>query len=258
MTETSTSPPVALVTGAARRIGAEIVRGIHADGYRVVIHYYHSGSEASALAEELNAKRPESAATAYADLKSTEQLSILAETVLNTWQRCDLLVNNASAFYPTPVGTTTEEQWEDLMTSNLKAPYFLSQALAPELRRTGGSIINIADINGYRPLAHHTVYCAAKAGNIMLTRSLALELAPEIRVNGIAPGAILWPEDQNKTEMAKPEMLKNIPLQKLGGAESIVDTVRFLIKRSSYITGEIITVDGGKVLANSRLIDSIC
>lgn len=251
MTENSTSSPVALVTGAARRIGAEIARGIHADGYRVVIHYHHSGSEASALAKKLNAKRPESATTARADLKSTEQVLILAETVLNTWQRCDLLVNNASAFYPTPIGATTDEQWEDLMASNLKAPYFLSQSLATELRHTGGSIINIADINGYRPLANHTVYCAAKAANIMLTRSLALELAPKIRVNGIAPGAILWPEDQNKIEMAKPEMLKNIPLQKLGAAESIVDTVRFLIKKSSYITGEIITVDGGKILTNS-------
>lgn len=249
-TKNPQSVPVALVTGAARRIGAAIARALHADGHSVIIHYHHSARDASELAGELNAKRPASAITACADLKNPEQMAKLVQTAVNTWQRCDLLVNNASTFYPTTVGATTNEQWEDLMTSNLKAPFFLSQSLAPELRRTGGSIINIADVNGYRPLAGHTVYCMAKAGNIMLTQSLALELAPEVRVNGIAPGAILWPEDKDKNEIAKPEVLEKIPLEKLGGAQSIVDTVRFLTKKSSYITGEIVTVDGGRILAN--------
>lgn len=245
MAEDLNTTPVALVTGAARRIGAAIVKGIHLDGYRVVIHYHNSASEALELAAELNLKRKNSALTVCADLKNSQQLLALIKEMLTTWQRCDLLVNNASSFYATPVGTTTDDQWEDLMASNLKAPYFLAQALANELRRTRGNIINISDINGFHPLPQHTVYCAAKAGNLMLTQSLALELAPEVRVNGIAPGAILWPEDQEKREVAKPEVLNAIPLRQLGGAESIVSTVRFLIGKNSYITGETIVVDGG-------------
>lgn len=239
--------PVALVTGAARRIGAATARALHDAGYRLIVHYRHSGEEARALAAQLNDRRHDSAIALAADLSSLSQIETLAREASGHWGRLDALVNNASSFYPTPVGETTEAQWDDLMASNLKAPYFLSQALAPALRATGGAIVSITDIHAQRPLRHHPVYCAAKAGNAMLTRSLARELAPDVRVNGVAPGAILWPEqDAELNENNKASILERVPLKRAGEPEDIARTVLFLLKDSPYITGQIITVDGGR------------
>lgn len=242
-----TQHPVALITGAARRIGAEIAQQLHRAGYNIVLHYRNSASEADRLAKSLNQLRADSARIIAADLNDINALQALADHALNAWGRLDALINNASAFYPTPIGTVTEREWDDLFNSNLKAPFFLAQALANELKKNHGCIINIADIHAQRPLKDHPVYCAAKAGNIMLTQSLARELAPQVRVNGIAPGAILWPEQQSDlTEKAKQEILEKIPLQKRGSAQDIARSVLFLVAEAPYITGQILAVDGGR------------
>lgn len=238
----------ALVTGASRRIGASICRALHAAGYQLIMHYRTSAAEAEALANELNALRPHSVICLQADLANLEELARLAERAQEVWGRIDVLVNNASSFYPTPVGTVAEQQWDDLMASNVKAPFFLSQALANTLAQNNGCIINIADIHGERPMPNHSVYSIAKAGNVMLTKTLALELAPQVRVNGIAPGAILWPEDDAGNEKPQLAALEQIPLGTLGGAESIARTVVFLAKDSCYTTGQILAVDGGRSL----------
>jgi pteridine reductase len=240
--------PVALITGAGRRIGAEIARSLHDAGYRVVLHYRASESEITQLMQTLNSQRKDSAHCLHADLDQTSQVTRLARLALTHWGRMDLLVNNASSFYPTPLGATQESQWDQLMASNLKAPFFLAQALTDALTESRGCIINIADIHGERPLANHSVYSIAKAGNRMLTKSLALELAPDVRVNGIAPGAMLWPEADDGREVVNPAALEKIPLQRLGGAENIARAVTFLAKADSYITGHILTVDGGRSL----------
>jgi len=240
--------PVALITGAGRRIGAEIARNLHGAGYRVLLHYRHSQSEITELVQTLNAQRKDSAHCLQADLDQIAQIRQLAQQAQVHWGRMDLLVNNASSFYPTPLGTVEESQWDQLMTSNLKAPFFLTQALTEALRESRGCIINIADIHGERPLPDHSVYSIAKAGNRMLTKSLALELAPDVRVNGIAPGAMLWPEDADGREIINPAALEKIPLHRLGGAENIARAVAFLAKADNYITGHILTVDGGRSL----------
>lgn len=240
--------PVALVTGAARRIGSEISKALHEAGYHVLLHYRNSADEAAQLAQTLNDSRPNSAICLRADLNNAEQVKQLAQQALAQWNRIDLLVNNASSFYPTPLSSASEDQWDDLMGSNLKAPFFLAQGLASTLAKNSGCIINIADIHGHKPMPNHTIYSIAKAGNIMLTKSLALELAPAVRVNGIAPGAMLWPEDAQGHMQVKPEALNPIPLQALGGAHSIARAVLFLAEKDSYITGHILTVDGGKSL----------
>lgn len=238
---------VALITGGAKRIGAEIARCLHAHHFNVVIHYRHSRTAAEKLADELNDLRPNSALAAYADLHDINDINALASTAINQWQRIDALINNASWFYPTAVHNSSETDWNNLMGSNLKAPFFLSQALAPELQKQQGCIINIADIYADKPLKGHSIYCIAKAGNIMLTKSLAQELAPNIRVNGIAPGAILWPEQSDKlSDDAKQQLLNKIPLQERGQAQDIARTVLFLVKDAPYITGHILTVDGGR------------
>lgn len=239
--------PVALITGAARRIGAEIAQQLHRAGYNIVLHYRNSASEADRLAKSLNLLRADSARIIATDLNDIHALQTLADHALGAWGRLDALINNASAFYPTPVGTVTEREWDDLFNSNLKAPFFLAQALANELKKNHGCIINIADIHAQRPLKNHPVYCAAKAGNIMLTQSLARELAPQVRVNGIAPGAILWPEQQGDlSEKAKQDILEKIPLQKRGSAQDIARAVLFLVTEAPYITGQILAVDGGR------------
>lgn len=237
--------PVALITGGARRIGAEIVQQLHQAGYNIALHYRDSASEAEALANALNQQRAASVKIFSADLNDLSALQHLADQTIYSWGRVDVLVNNASTFYATPVGSVTEQNWNDLMGSNLKAPFFLAQALAGELKKNNGCIINIADIHAQRPLKSHPVYCAAKAGNIMLTQSLARELAPEVRVNGIAPGAILWPEQQNDLTDQQ-NILDKIPLQKSGSATDIARAVLFLAKDAPYITGQIIAVDGGR------------
>ncbi len=238
--------PVALVTGSARRIGATIVRTLHQHGYRVLIHYHHSSADAEALAIELNQQKNDTACVLHADLNQHEDVIRLAKQALEPWQRIDLLVNNASQFYATPLGDIQPQHWDDLMASNLKAPLFLSQALAPALRDSVGCIINITDIFSTEPLTDYSVYSAAKAGLAMLTKSLALELAPTVRVNAIAPGAILWPEENNNSLFTDQQALTNkIPLKRLGEPDDIAAAVLFLATQASYMTGQTLRIDGG-------------
>jgi len=236
---------VALITGAARRIGAAIASSVHQSGASVAIHYRESAVEAAALAQRLNAERPDSAAIFKADLVNVAGLPELVAEIVNWHGQLDILVNNASSFYPTPPGEITEAQWDDLIGSNLKAPLFLSQAALPELRKSQGAIVNIVDIHAQRPLRDHAVYGATKAGLAMLTRSLAKDLAPEVRVNGVSPGAILWPEDE-LSETAKESILGQIPLERAGNPDDVAACVLFLLRDAAYVTGQIIAVDGGR------------
>jgi pteridine reductase len=250
---TNNTNPVVLITGAGRRIGAHLAEALHSDGFNVVLHYRQSRSETEALAQTFNQRRPDSAITLQADLNNTDALVELASLASGHWARLDVLINNASAFYPTPLGKVTSEAWDDLLGSNLKAPFFLAQALIPALKQQQGCIINIADIYAEKPLKEHPVYSIAKAGNLMLTKALAGELAPDIRVNGIAPGAIFWPENaphdgaQDNANYIN-AILHKIPLQRRGHAADIARAARFLISDAPYITGQIIAVDGGRNL----------
>jgi len=234
-----------LITGGARRVGAAVVRALHAAGANLVVHYRSSQEDAIALARELNERRSGSVVVQAADLLEPTTPQDLVARALAAFGRLDVLINNASSFYATPVGTITSADWDDLMGSNLKAPLFLSQAAAPALRERGGLIVNLVDIHGLRPLKGHPVYCAAKAGLAMLTRSLARELGPAIRVNGIAPGPVLWPEG-NLDETLKQEIIEKTALKRYGTPEDIARTVLFLAKDAPYITGQIIAVDGGR------------
>jgi pteridine reductase len=234
----------ALITGAARRIGAELARRLHAAGANVAIHYRHSAGAALDLAKSLDRARAGSAAAFQADLTDSEQLKALVESVAGWSGRLDVLVNNASAFYPTPLGEITDADWAELVGSNLKAPLFLAQAAWPHLRSAGGCIVNIVDIHARRPLRDYSVYGAAKAGLVMITRSLAKEMAPEVRVNAIAPGAILWPET-GMTEAAKQSVLRQVPLQRTGNPADLADCLLYLL-RARYVTGQVIAVDGGR------------
>lgn len=244
---TSTAP-VALVTGGSRRIGAAICCSLHQAGYNLVIHYRSSGDSARQLAQRLNHSRDDSVRTFGADLDDMQQLQALADFTCNAWGRLDTLINNASTFFATPLQEATEAQWDALLNSNLKAPFFLSQHLSANLAEHKGNIINIADIFAERPMPNHCIYSIAKAGNRMLTQALALELAPNVRVNGIAPGAMLWPENADGEEQQDPKKLELIPLRRLGGAQAIADAVLFLAGSAAYVTGEIIKVDGGRSL----------
>lgn len=234
----------ALVTGAAQRIGAVIARTLHASGARVGIHYRGSGDAAAALCKSLNDLRPHSAETFQADLSDVAQCNALAAAFTAWAGGIDILVNNASTFYPTPLGTITEAQWNDLLGSNLKGPLFLAQGAASELAKNHGVVINIVDIHARRPLRDHAVYGAAKAGLAMLTRALAKDLAPNVRVNGVSPGAILWPQN-GMTDDSKKIILQQIPLQRSGEPEDIADCVLYLAT-AQYVTGQIIAVDGGR------------
>lgn len=236
---------VVLVTGASRRIGAAIVRCLHAAGCRIILHYHRSLAEAEALAAALNAPGQHRVALMQADLADVGALPDLIERAVANWGGLDGLVNNASAFYPTPLGTVTEAHWDELLGSNLKAPFFLSQAAADHLRRRRGAIINILDVYAERPLKNFPVYSLAKAGLAALTRALAVELAPEVRVNGVAPGAILWPEQGQDAE-AQAAILARIPLGRCGAPEDIARVVRFLMEDAPYVTGQILAVDGGR------------
>lgn len=245
MTENTLDGKVVLVTGAARRIGAAIVTRLQQNGARVAIHYRGSADEAEALAAKLNASREDSAATFQADLIETAALPGLVEQVVRWGGRLDVLVNNASTFYPTPFGEITEEHWTDLVGSNFKAPLFLSQAALPQLRSNLGAIVNIVDIHAQRPLRDHPVYGPAKAALAMLTRSMAKDLAPEIRVNGVSPGAILWPED-GMSDDGQQAILKQVPLGRAGDPSDIAGCVLYLLRDATYVTGQIIAVDGGR------------
>jgi pteridine reductase len=248
MTEATLNNKVALVTGAARRVGAAIVSCLHAAGANVAIHYRGSAKEADALAAGFNAARENSATTFQADLLDTAAAPRLITSVLEWRGRLDILVNNASTFYPTPLGDITEQHWDDLVGSNLKAPLFLSQAAAPALRDACGTIVNIVDIHAQRPLRDHLVYGSAKAGLAMLTRSLAKDLAPDVRVNGVAPGAILWPEI-DMDDATKESIIKQIPLARGGQPGDIADCVLYLARDARYVTGQIISVDGGRSIS---------
>lgn len=245
MPEKTLSNKVVLVTGAGRRIGAAIVTCLHENGARVAIHYRHSEDDATKLAATLNSARADSAKVFQADLSDGNLLEPLIQSVVDWGGRLDGLVNNASSFYPTPIGTITQEQWDDLIGSNLKAPLFLSQAATPHLIRRQGAIVNIVDIHAERPLKDHTVYGPAKAALAMLTRSLAKDLAPDVRVNGVSPGAILWPENA-MSPAVQDNILSQIPLGRAGQATDIAECVLFLLGAAKYITGQIIRVDGGR------------
>lgn len=236
---------VALVTGGARRIGAEIVRQLHRAGMDILLHFRHSHAAAEQLQLDLTARRRDSVTLVQADLQDMKALDNLVHRA-EAWKgRLDLLVNNASNFYATPLATAGEAEWEDLMGTNLKAPFFLSQAAAPLLRANRGCIVNLVDIHAERPLAKHPIYSIAKAGNAMLVKSLARELGPEIRVNGIAPGAILWPSEE-LPEKVKSEIVARTALKRAGTPEDIARTVLFLVQDAGYISGQIIAVDGGR------------
>jgi len=236
---------VVLITGAARRIGAAIATKLHQNGANVAVHYRDSSTDAEMLVDRLNGERPDSAATFQADLNDTDALPGLIDSVVNWHGALDILVNNASSFYPTPPGEITEAHWDDLIGSNLKAPLFLSQAALPALREAKGVIINLIDVHAQRPLRNHAVYGSAKAGLAMLTRSLAKDLAPDVRVNGVSPGAILWPEN-SMDEVTKDTILGQIPLRRPGDPEDIAGCVLYLVRDATYVTGQIIAVDGGR------------
>ncbi|HSX59519.1 MAG TPA: pteridine reductase [Tahibacter sp.] len=239
--------PVALVTGAARRVGAAIARALHAAGYDLALHCRHSRSELDELAAQLEQQRPRSVLVLQADLDNVEMLPDLVDAALERFGRLDALVNNASTFEPTPLGSTTPAQWETLLSSNARAPFFLAQAAAAALANARGCIVNLVDVYAERPLARHAVYCMAKAALLMMTRSLALDLAPDVRVNAIAPGAILWPES-GKSSSEQQSLLARIPLARCGTPEDVASAVHWLLQ-SPYVTGEVLHVDGGRSLA---------
>lgn len=236
---------VAIITGGAKRIGEAVARTLHEQGMKLVIHYHSSKEEAHALQEELNGIREDSVLLVQGDVLNLAKLKNLVLETVKYFDRLDVLINNASTFYPTPVNKATEEQWNDLLGTNLKAPYFLAQAAAPYLARNNGVIVNMADIHGERPLKNHSIYSIAKAGTIMMTKTLARELAPDVRVNAIAPGAILWPE-RELDEMAKQRIVSRTPLKSKGDTEDIARSILFLVRDANYTTGHVIPVCGGR------------
>ncbi len=238
---------VALITGGAQRVGAMTARLLHAAGANILLHYRNSRQPALALQTELNEQRANSVILIQAELLDTIKLKALINKGLEQWGRLDILVNNASSFYPTPMGTVTENDWDDLIGSNMKAPFFLSQLAAPHLEKQKGCIISIVDIHAQRPMQGHSVYNMAKAGLAMLVKTLAFELGPNIRVNGVAPGAIMWPA-QDMDDITKQRIVSRTYLKRKGSAEDIAKTVLFLAANADYITGQIIAVDGGRSL----------
>ncbi len=246
----TTPRPVALVTGAARRIGATIARCLHADGYDLALHYRGSHDEMLALATELQAQRSDSVLTLQADLAEFDRLPELIARTVGRYGRLDALVNNASNFFPTPIGKATPAQWDALMAVNARAPLFLSQAAAPHLRKAGGAIVNLTDIHVDQPLHDHAIYGMAKAALAHMTRALALDLAPDVRVNAVAPGAILWPQGNDCSDTTKVDMLSRTPLARTGTPEEIAETVRWLLRDATYMTGQVLHIDGGRTLAD--------
>lgn len=243
----SESRPAALVTGSARRIGAAIARRLHAAGFDLALHYRDSAGEAQALAAELESARAGSVVLLQADLAQFDRLPELVAKAVGRFGRLDALVNNASAFYPTPFGATTPVQWDELFAINARAPFFLAQAAAPHLASANGAIVNIADIYAERPLRGHAVYAMGKAALLQMTRALALELAPQVRVNAVSPGAILWPENGKDPE-AQSALLARTPLGRIGTPGEIAEAVRWLLQDARYCTGQVLRVDGGRML----------
>lgn len=241
------TPPVALVTGAAVRIGAGIARRLHADGFDLALHYRNSGDAMDALVADLEAARPGSVLALRADLADAAALPGLVERAVGRFGRLDGLVNNASAFFPTPVGSVTPAQWDTLFDVNARAPFLLAQAAAPHLAATGGGIVNLADIHAMHPRADLAAYAASKAALVGATRALAVALGPRVRVNAVAPGAILWPED-GKDHADRDALLARTPMARTGTVEEIAEAVRWLLRDASYTTGEVLRVDGGRAL----------
>ena len=238
-----------LITGAAQRLGAETARYFHKEGYNVVVHCSGSTRRGQELVDTLNHQRTRSACLVRADLNHPDQINETAEQAAAAFGELNVLVNNASTFYSTPFVDADLQQWQDLMEINLQAPFFLSRALYPELKKSNGSIVNMVDIHGIRPLREYNIYSMAKSGLIALTKSLALELAPEVRVNAVAPGAILWPEQEAAmSDQAKQNILDKVPMQRTGAAMDIAEAVWFLGHQAQYITGQILAVDGGRTL----------
>lgn len=240
---------VVLITGGAKRVGAATCRRLHASGANLMLHYRESAGEARLLQAELNNQRKDSVALIQADLLDLGKLQSIVDQTLQTFSRLDALVNNASSFFQTPVGEITAAQWEDLIGTNLRAPMFLAQAAAPALRKSQGAIVNITDIHAERPLKNYVVYSVAKAGLVGLTRSLARELAPEVRVNAVAPGPILWPDDDAFDELSRQRIISHTPLKREGTPEDIAKAVHYLLADATYVTGETINVDGGRHVA---------
>jgi len=238
-----------LITGGAKRVGAAVCRRLHAAGANLMLHYRASAGEARLLQAELNHQRENSVALIQADLLDLAKLPALVDQTLQSYGRLDALVNNASSFYPTQVGDITSENWEDLIGTNLRAPLFAAQAAAPALRKTQGSIVNITDIHAERPLKNYVVYSIAKAGLVGLTRSLARELAPEVRVNAVAPGPVLWPDDESFDELSRQRIISHTPLRREGTPDDVAKAVHFLLFDATYVTGETINVDGGRHVA---------
>jgi pteridine reductase len=238
---------VVFITGGAKRVGAAICRKLHARGAKLIVHYRSSLQEAQDLQNELNQQHPDSVALIQADLLDTDLLPDLIEKAAKRFGRLDVLINNASSFFPTPLNACTVEAWDDLVGSNLKAPLFLSQAAAPYLKAQNGCVVNIIDIHAERPLKNYVIYNLAKGGLQSLTKSLALEMGPAVRVNGVSPGPILWPEDGEwSNEAARQKIIDGTLLKRTGEPEDIAKTVLFLIADAPYITGQIIAVDGGR------------
>lgn len=240
---------VALVTGSARRIGAEIARTLHEAGMNIVLHYNASEEEAIKLCDDLNAERKHSAYAIRADLQEGESEKAMVDEAAKVWKRLDVLVNNASRFYRTSIGKVTEYSWEDLMGSNLKAPFFLSQAAAPYLAANEGAIVNITDVHGERPLRDYSVYCISKAGLIAMTKILAKELGPLIRVNAVSPGSIIWPEGDNTlSDEDKKKIVNSTALLRGGTPEDIAKAVLYFVRDAGYVTGQVLSVDGGRLV----------
>jgi len=240
---------VVLITGGAKRVGAAICRRLHGAGANLMLHYRESAGEARLLQAELNHQRKDSVALIQADLLDVAKLHSLVDQTVQSFGRLDALVNNASSFFQTPVGEITADQWEDLIGTNLRAPLFLVQAAAPALKKTQGAVVNITDIHAERPLKNYVVYSVAKAGLVGLTRSLARELAPEVRVNAVAPGPILWPDDDAFDELSRQRIISHTPLKREGTPDDIAKAVHFLLAEATYVTGETINVDGGRHVA---------
>jgi pteridine reductase len=252
---TNSELKVALVTGAAKRVGAAIARRLHREGFAIAIHYRASKTDAESLASELNAIRGESAAIFQADLLEMASLAALVQGVVQHFGRLDVLVNNASTFYGGTLEESDEASWNELIGSNLKAPLFLCKAAAPHLKRANGSIVNITDIHAERPMANYVIYNVAKAGLRGLTHALARDLAPAhdgapyVRVNAVAPGPIYWPDDDQIEAAEKARILEHVPLKREGGVEQIAEAVKYLVCDASYVTGQTINVDGGRMIA---------
>lgn len=244
-TDSANNARTVLITGGAKRIGNVIAHTLHASGHNVMVHYRSSADAANQLVSELNSLRVNSAASVQGDLLDLARIPKIVDATIAEFGRLDVLINNASTFYPTPIELINDEFWADLMGSNLKAPAFMVKSAAQYLRVSNGNIINIVDIYSRKPLSDHPIYCAAKAGLEMLTKSLARDLAPDVRVNGVSPGAILWPENDNNPA-SQSALLEKVPLNRMGDPNDIAKTVKFLVEEGSYITGQIIAVDGGR------------